>query len=152
VSWRELEAAAPELARRGRELLERRSLVMLGTLRADGSPRVSPVDTLFAGDELVFGVMTNSGKARDLRGDPRCALQTIVTETDGGEPELKLYGRAARSRVNAGWWRDRPADAEVYGLEVAEAVVIEWDVGATRMRVRRWTPTSGTTVVERAYP
>ncbi len=152
MSWSRLEAETPELARLGRELLERRSLVMLGTLRADGSPRISPVETTLVDGELVFGAMRRSGKARDLRRDQRCALQTIVADPDAGEPELKLYGRAAPAAVGAGWWRERPQDADVYRIEVEEAVVIEWDLPAARMRVRRWTPSRGETVVERTYP
>jgi hypothetical protein len=152
MSWSRLEAETPELAQLGRALLERRGLVMLGTLRADGSPRISPVETLLVEGELVFGAMRRSGKARDLRRDPRCTLQTIVTDPDAGEPELKLYGRVLSSAAGAGWWRERPQDADVYRIEVEEAVVIEWDLPAARMRVRRWTPRRGETVVERTYP
>jgi hypothetical protein len=152
MSWSRLEAETPELARLGRELLVRRSLVMLGTLRADGSPRISPVETMLVDGELAFGAMRRSGKAHDLRRDPRCALQTIVVDPDGGEPELKLYGRAVPSAVAAGWWRERPQDADVYQIEVEEAVMVEWDLATTRMRVRRWIPARTETIVERTYP
>ena len=152
MSWSRLEAETPELARLGRELLERRSLVMLGTLRADGSPRISPVETTLVDGELVFGAMRRSGKARDLRRDQRCALQTIVADPDAGNPELKLYGRVVSSAVGAGWWREHPQNADVYRVEVEEAALIEWDLPAARMRVHQWTPTRGETTVERPYP
>jgi hypothetical protein len=42
VSWGELEAAAPEIAGLGRERLEHVGVALLGTLRADGWPRIGP--------------------------------------------------------------------------------------------------------------
>jgi hypothetical protein len=152
VSWSRLEAEAPELAHRGRRLLELRGLAMLGTLRADASPRISPVGTFFIEGELVVGVMSRSGKARDLERDPRYALQSIVVEPDGGEPELKLYGRVERSAADGGWWQGGRAGADVYRLLIAEAAYVEWDVAAERLRSRTWTPERGETVTERAYP
>lgn len=101
MSWSRLEAEAPGLARLGRERLAG-GLALLGTVRADGSPRVSPIGVFFLGGELVIGVMTRSGKARDLRGDPRVALQSLVTAPDEGEPELKLYGLVAPSDARGG--------------------------------------------------
>ena len=41
---------------------------------------------------------------------------------------------------------------DVYRIDIDEAVYVEWDVGAERMRVRRWTRTGGETVREQAYP
>ena len=152
MSWHLLEDETTELARLGRELLERRALVVLGTLRADGSPRISPVESVLVDGELVFGAMRRSGKANDLRRDPRCTVHTIVVETDGGEPELTLHGRAVPCAARAGWWRRRAEDADTYRLDVDEAVVVEWDLAMSRMRVHRWTPAGGETVSERAYP
>jgi hypothetical protein len=125
---------------------------VLGTLRRDGSPRVSPVGAFFADGELLIGVMARSGKAADLRRDPRVALQSTVTAPDAGEPELKLYGRVERSHVQSGWWTGGRAGADVYSIQVEEAVYVEWDLGAEHMRVRRWTPAGGETVRERTYP
>jgi hypothetical protein len=152
MTWNRLEAGAPELARLGRELLEATGVAMLGTVRSDGWPRISPVGTFFIDAELVVGVMTRSAKARDLRRDPRYALQTPVTEPDAGAPELKLHGRVEPSEADGGWWAGGREGADVYRLAVDEAVYLEWDVAAQRMRVRRWRPDGGETVAERAYP
>jgi Pyridoxamine 5'-phosphate oxidase len=94
MSWRKLEIEAPELARPGRDRLERAGLALLGTLRRDGSPRISPVEPHFARGHLLFAAMTRSAKERDLRRDPRCALHSIVADPEGADGELKLYGRA----------------------------------------------------------
>jgi hypothetical protein len=152
VSWPQLEAAAPELARHGRALLEPVGLAMLGTVRRDGSPRVSPIGTFFIENELVLGVMARSAKARDLERDPRCALQSIVNDPEAGESELKLYGRVERATADGGWWSGGREGAHVYRLLIEEAVFIDWDLPSQRLRVRRWTSPGGETVAERAYP
>ena len=77
--WAEVEAAAPELAQLGKERLDRLRVALLGTLRKDGSPRISPVEPYFVQGHLLFGAMTWSLKARDLLSDPRCVLHSAVT-------------------------------------------------------------------------
>ena len=158
MRWHELEAAAPELARLGRERLEAVGLALLGTLRATGWPRISPIEPFFARGELVIGVM-HSGKARDLRRDPRCTLQSVVAAPNAGDGELKLYGRAVpadeelRTGVAGAWWLERPAgDADVYRLSFDEAVFVEWHLAEGRMTLHRWSPRRGTTATTRAYP
>ena len=67
---------------------------MLGTLRSDGSPRVSPCELDFAGGHLILGMMWQSRKALDLLRDPRCVVHTCTTNRMGTEGDAKLYGRA----------------------------------------------------------
>jgi hypothetical protein len=148
VTWRELERAAPELARIARERLDGR-VAILGTVRADGWPRLDPIEPAFAGGEVLIGVGRSTAKARELRRDPRFALHATVAV---GDPDVKLRGRAEPSGVRAGWWVERVDDADVYALALDEAVTIEWDVPNERMRVRRWTAARGESVDERAYP
>jgi hypothetical protein len=159
VSWRALEAAAPELARRGRERLEEAGLALLGTLRADGSPRISPVEPFLAEGHLLFGVMTRSGKARDLARDRRCVVHSVVTDPNGTQGELKLYGRATdvdetlRQSAIEAWWIGRPAGhARVLSLEITHAVFVSWDADRGEMTVRRWSPEAGASEVARPYP
>ncbi|MBA2460784.1 MAG: pyridoxamine 5'-phosphate oxidase family protein [Actinobacteria bacterium] len=159
MSWAQLEADAPELARLGCERLDAVGLAFLGTLRSDGSPRVSPVEPFFIAGELVLGVMARSGKARDLARDPRCALQSAVTDPNAGEGELKLHGRAVaaggelRSALPAAWWMSRPLeDADVYALAIDQAVFVRWDLAGGVMTLSRWSPERGATETTRAYP
>ena len=153
MSWRRLEAEAPELARLCRTRLEEPGVALLGTLRRDGSPRIDPVEPHFAGDELVLAAMRGTAKSRALRRDPRCVLHSTISGPNTGESDVKLSGRVEPSAARAGWWAERPAEeAEVYALQVEEAVAIEWDLAASRMFVRRWTPAAGETVTERTYP
>ena len=158
MRWEELEAAAPELARLGRERFDAVGIALLGTVRMGGWPRISPIAPFFARGELVVGVM-RSGKARDLRRDPRCTLQSAVTSPDPSDGELKLYGRAVlvdeelRAGVPDGWWLEWPrGDADVYRLEIEEALFLEWHLPGGRVTLHRWSPGAGTTKTSRAYP
>ena len=50
---------------------------MLGTLRADGSPRISPCEVDLVDGRLCFGMMWQSHKALDLLRDPRLAVHSV---------------------------------------------------------------------------
>lgn len=159
MTWAELEAVAPELAGLGRERLEQAHVALLGTLRGDGSPRISPVEPYLSGGELLFGAMTWSQKAHDLVRDPRCVLHSAVTGPDSGEGELKLYGRALvadqalRDGCSGGWWlQRRRAEATVFALNIDRAAFVSWDTVEGEMTLRRWPPVRGVTETRRPYP
>ena len=96
-TWQDLELGAPEIARLGRDRINAARVALLGTLRADASPRISPVEPYFVRGQLLVGAMTWSGKAADLLRDPRYVLHSAVTGPDSGEGELKLYGSAVEA-------------------------------------------------------
>ena len=159
MSWRDLEAAAPEIARLGKERLDQTRVALLGTLRKDGSPRISPVEPFLTQGHLLFGAMSWSMKTRDLRRDPRCVLHSAVSDPDSGEGELKLYGRATkvddrlRDGAREAWWVGRPGEAaSVFSLEIEQATFISWDLERSEMSVRRWSPQRGYSEAKRNYP
>jgi len=159
MTWRELEVSAPEIARLGRERLDETRVGLLGTLRRDGSPRISPIEPYFVGGRLVLGAMSWSLKARDLQRDPRCVLHSAVSGPSSGEGELKVYGRAVeadrvlRDACDDAWWAGRPPEsAWVFSLDVEAATFLEWDYGRGEMIVRRWTPERGFRETKRRYP
>ena len=92
ISWHEFETAAPPIAQLGRQRLEGTRVALLGTLRKDGSPRISPVEPYLSQGDLLFGAMSWSLKTRDLLHDPRCALHSAITGPNTGEAEFKIYG------------------------------------------------------------
>lgn len=94
VIWGDFKREASELAAFGEERFERAGLVLVGTLRRNGWPRISPVEPLIADGRLYLGMMWRSVKALDLLRDPRCTVQSIVSNRDASEGEFKLYGRA----------------------------------------------------------
>jgi hypothetical protein len=159
AGWREMELGAPEIARLGMARLNAARIALLGTLRCDGSPRISPVEPYFAAGQLLVGAMAWSTKAADLRRDPRYVLHSTVTGPDSGEEELKLYGSAVeagqdlRGKAAGAWWQTWPAEkATVFRLHIAQAVAIEWDTGHGLMTAHQWSPRAGYHKVSRTYP
>lgn len=157
--WRDLELGAPEIARLGLGRLNAVRLALLGTLRRDGSPRISPVEPQIAGGQLLIGAMTWSAKAADLQRDPRYVLHSVVSDPDSGAGELKLHGSAVladpglRGSSDQGWWAAWPPDkAIVFCLGLAQAVFVEWDTGGGLMTVHRWFPRDGYSRSTRSYP
>ena len=94
TSWGDFEAADPELAALGRALFLETQLTLVGSLRKDGWPRISPVEPLFFAGELYLGMMWQSRKALDLRRDPRCTVMNTVHDRMIPDGEFKLFGRA----------------------------------------------------------
>ena len=71
MNWQEFAQQDPKLAALGQERLDKNGLVMVGTLRKNGWPRISPVEPLFFNDQLYLGMIWRSQKALDLLRDPR---------------------------------------------------------------------------------
>jgi len=68
------------------------NLCMLGTIRSDGFPRISPVETRFFEDQLWIAGMPNTTKFRDLARDPRFCLHTATVDTEVKDGDAKLWG------------------------------------------------------------
>jgi hypothetical protein len=116
VRWAEFEAAAAPLAARGQARFDATGLSLIGTLRRDGSPRISAVEPFIFDGQLALGMMWRSMKALDLLRDPRCVVHSALSNKDGTEGEFKVYGRAeavddvatrdrycSALRVSTGW-------------------------------------------------
>src|SRR5215470_1548102 len=99
VSWKDFEQAEPQFARRIRALFDARRHKTIATLRADGSPRISGIETEFADGQLRFGSMTGARKGADLRRDPRFAVHSASDDPAEGDErswlgDAKIAGRA----------------------------------------------------------
>jgi hypothetical protein len=93
VRWDAFAAACPELAALGEERFRTRELCLVGTLRRNGYPRISPVEPEFVDGELMLGMMWRSPKTLDLLRDPRCVLHSVVSHRQGTEGDFKLYAQ-----------------------------------------------------------
>jgi Pyridoxamine 5'-phosphate oxidase len=98
VRWDEFEKACPELARLARERFAKDELVLVGSLRADGSPRISPVEPDFAAGRLFISMMWRSRKALDLLRDPRVVVHSVPSDRLNAGGDIKLYGRIVDER------------------------------------------------------
>jgi len=94
MHWSELEARQPRLAATARRRLVEPGVLLVVTLRADGTPRLSPVEPFLLEGRLLLSMMWGSLKAKDLERDPRVLVHSIVTNRDGEEGELKVRGAA----------------------------------------------------------
>ena len=120
VTWEQFAGSDPELAALGQAQFARTGLALVGTLRRDGWPRISPVEPFIAGGQLYLGMMWRSVKALDLRRDPRCVVHSTVSNKDGTEGEFKVYG-SAREVDDPDEWRDfSDAVFAVIGLRVEQ--------------------------------
>ena len=93
TSWTAFAEAAPRIA----EVFARRhaaahNLCMLGTLRADGYPRISPMEPRLFEDRLCMLGMPGTLKYRDLARDPRFSLHTATVDPQVTEGDAKLWG------------------------------------------------------------
>jgi hypothetical protein len=114
MKWQQFEAGAPDLAAFARQELGRNRVMLIGTVRKDGSPRISLVEPWILDGDLYLGMMWQSVKALDLLRDPRFVLHNAICSSTGQETEISLRGRAIEVR-----------DAELrakYVLAVAERI------------------------------
>ncbi|MHC1560943.1 pyridoxamine 5'-phosphate oxidase family protein [Actinomycetospora sp. C-140] len=117
--WTDFAAAAPHIA----EVFARRhaatgNLCMLGTLRPDGWPRVSPMEPRFFEGDLWIGGMPDTAKFADLVADPRFTLHTATVDTHVGEGDAKIWGRVEDVRDEALHQRYAEALFQDIGLDL----------------------------------
>src|SRR5688500_5921822 len=94
MRWEQFEQLEPRLAALGRRRLGDPGVLLVATIRRDGSPRLSPVEPLFWNGDLWLSMGWGSRKAEDLARDPRILLHSIVADREGSSGEYKLRGRA----------------------------------------------------------
>ena len=125
MRWVDFEMAAPGLARVAHDRLLAPGVVLVGTVRRDGSPRISPVEPFVLDGELWLSMLWQSHKAADLLRDPRVLVHSIVTGRDGRAGELKLRGQCQLER--------RPEVLERYGDAVSAALGWRPDAGRVHL-------------------
>ena len=85
MHWSEMTEGQPRLAALARERLIGPGVVLVATIRRDGTPRLSPVEPFVLDGDLWLSMMWQSTKARDLLRDPRILVHSVITSRDGGE-------------------------------------------------------------------
>ncbi len=92
--WDEIAASDPDLAAHARRCFSVARHSTLATLRKDGAPRISGIETVFGAAELWLGMMPRSRKAADLLRDPRLCLHSGTADKEVREGDAKVSGRA----------------------------------------------------------
>ena len=114
-TWSDVLIAAPELAKKVQARFDAHGLAMLATIRADGYPRLSPIEALFTEEEVWLGMMHLSTKALDLRRDPRLSLHNATEDKNVSEGDAKLVGRAVELTDEADVERARQTFGDATG-------------------------------------
>jgi hypothetical protein len=150
VRWADFELQQPRFAALGRDKLSGPGVVLVGTVRKDGSPRISPVEPLFWNGDLWLSMGLGTMKARDLHRDPRVLVHSIVTNRDGGDGEFKVRGRAVTEEdptLNARiadaiaeqlGWRPEVGKFHLFRVEVDDVTFIHWDGRNNDQYMTRW--------------
>jgi hypothetical protein len=152
MNWERFMADVPELAGLAEARFRNDGLCLVGTLRKDSSPRISPCELDFAAGELLLGMMWRSRKAVDLLRDPRIVVHSVTSDREGIEGDVKLYGRAIdisalevrqayRDAImtRIGWAPDEPEN-HLFALDIESAGYI---VFGDDSHALTWDPSSG---------
>jgi general stress protein 26 len=154
-SWSEFEAAAPELAAQVRERLDAHKHKTIATIRRDGSPRISGIETELRDGELWIGSMAQARKAHDLQRDPRFALHSGSDEPSDWKGDAKLAGVAEEvtdpervQEINGDAARAGPS--HLFRLDLREVSTVGLNDARNALVIRVWTPARGMRTIERA--
>jgi len=142
VKWEEFESQAPELAATARSEFDRYGMVLVGTIRRDGSPRISCVLPYVLDGELYLGMMWQSRKAIDLLRDPRLVLHNAISTNRGDEIEISLRGHTIEIRdeevrrryvASLPEWRGR--DFHLFAVDIERVGLIRYERGEQHVKV-----------------
>jgi hypothetical protein len=150
ASWGDFVAAEPDLARRVEERFAIRKHKTLATLRKDGSPRISGIETEFHDGEIYLGMMPDSRKLHDLRRDARLALHSPTDDPPADRPsawrgEAKIGGRA----VDLPGGGSPAGNAGRVRVDIDEVVLTHLNDAGDRLVVESWHPGRGRQHLER---
>jgi len=152
VDWSEVERRQPALAGLGRRRLLDPGVVLVATIRADGTPRVSPVEPFALDGKLWLSMLWHSRKAADLLRDPRILVHSVITSRDGGEGEFKIRGTArteddpdvqARYAAAVGaslGWTPEPGRFHLFAVAIGQVTFIRYDDATGDQYVVQWPP------------
>ena len=153
MRWEAFEKACPDIAQVARERFSKDDLVLVGTIRRDGSPRISPNEPDFAAGRLFVSMMWRSRKALDLLRDPRIVVHSVPSDRMNPGGDIKLNGRvvdehdpaireafrrAIRARI--GWAPDEP-EFHCFSVDVQSAAHLRFSEAA--FEIRRWSSEDG---------
>jgi nitroimidazol reductase NimA-like FMN-containing flavoprotein (pyridoxamine 5'-phosphate oxidase superfamily) len=131
--WQDLEDSAPDFAARARRYLDARVHKTIATLRADGSPRISGIESYFQDGDLCFGSMQNGRKALDLRRDPRFSLHSGSIDPPEWEGDAKISGLAEEIA-------DPERTSHLFRADIRDVVLVSLNDARNRLVIELWRP------------
>lgn len=157
MRWDEFNEACPELADVAAKRFVRDQLVLVGTLRGDGWPRISPCEVDITVGHLFLGMMWHSTKAMDLLRDPRLIVHSVQCDREAARETSNFTVRRLRFEIRRSathireaikaridWAPDEPS-FHLFSLDIDRAAFVSFG-GGQRVTVwdqarglRRWT-------------
>lgn len=149
LRWSDLADQQPALAALAEEKLIRPGVLLIATVRRDGSARISGVEPLVMEGELWLSMMRRSTKALDLHRDPRISLNSIITSPEPAV-EIKLRGivdvvtesaaherYAAKVATDLGW-QPVVGQFDLFTVNIVDVTQIGYDPDTHGQHVARW--------------
>jgi hypothetical protein len=152
MRWSEIERHQPGLAELGRKRLLDPGVVLVVTIRRDGTPRLSPVEPFVMDGALWLSMMWQSKKATDLLRDPRILLHSVITNRDGDEGEFKIRGTAraeydaavqrryAQQVAQSLGWDPQVGSFHLFEVSAEHLAYIRYDPITEHQHVAMWPP------------
>ena len=152
MHWSDIEHTQPRLARLAQQRLIEPGVVLVATIRHDGTPRLSPVEPYVLDGDLWLSMMWQSTKARDLLRDPRILVHSVITSRDGAEGEFKIRGTAraendpavqrryADAVAASLGWNPQPGRFHLFAVDIGQATFISYDTATGNQHVAMWPP------------
>jgi hypothetical protein len=150
MRWCEFASDEPRLAALGEQRLVEPGVVLVGSVRRDGTARISPVEPLLWEGDLWLSMLLGSFKAADLLRDPRVLVHSVVTGPEGGDGEYKVRGQAIEEpsrRVQEGYaaavaqrldWSPEPGRFHLFRVDVQDVAFIRYEHATGDQYVTRW--------------
>ena len=162
MKWSELEQRQPRLADVGRQRLLDPGVVLVATIRRDGTPRLSPVEPFVMDGDLWLSMLWQSTKAADLIRDPRVLVHGVVASRDGRDGEFKVRGQArteqdssvqgryAAAVGRALGWKPEVGQFHLFAVDIDHVSYLRYDDATGDQFVTQWPP--GREYVRRGTP
>src|SRR4051794_1145116 len=152
MRWIDLQDRQAKLGEIASERLLNPGVVLVVTLRKDGTPRLSPVEPFVLDGDLWLSMMPGSRKAADLLRDPRILVHSVITRPDGEEGELKLRGSvrvaddtASHERYAAAVsatlpWSPVVGRFHLFAVDIDEVTFVRYDNATGDQHLVLWPP------------
>ncbi|MBM7783372.1 pyridoxamine 5'-phosphate oxidase family protein [Tenggerimyces flavus] len=149
MKWNDLARGQPTLAALAHDKLVKPGVLLVGTVRKDGSARVSGVEPLVLDGELYLSMMQRSTKALDLYRDPRITIHSIVTGPEAaGEVKLRgtvrlvedreIHERYATAMAATAGWQPVVGHFALFAIELDSLTYVGYDEATGAQHVAQW--------------
>ena len=149
MQWSDLITEQPELGKLAQRALIAPGVLLIGTIRGDGTVRISGVEPLIMDGWLWLSMLPDSMKARDLYRDPRLVVNSIITSPEPGA-EIKLRSiahaesapavqeRYATTVASQLGWQPIAGRFALFAVSIEDVTYIGYDEDTGGQHVARW--------------